>query len=373
MAAILTIVPYKIFPAKVGGQKGIALFNEYLAKETSLLCISVKDNDPGQAKGYTLMNILSGSPFRYINPLYIFIIRKIIKQQHITILLLEHPYYGWLGIMLKWLTGVQLAVHSHNIEALRWKTLGKWWWPVLWQYEKMVHRAANYNFFIQDDDRALAIRKFKLSPAACTTITYGIEWDTPPSTAERLRCRTALQHQHAIADTEAILLFNGTLDYPPNLSALKNILEKINPILMSTGFAYKIIICGRGLPAVMNELKDFIGKNIIYAGFADDITAYFKGADIFINPVIDGGGIKTKLVEALGYGTTSVSTINGSIGVTKEDAGELLRITDNDDWNEFSAEIIRAFQSAKTAVPASFYKKFYWGNIAKKAAAFIHL
>ncbi len=49
--------------------------------------------------------------------------------------------------MLKWFTGVKLIVHSHNIEGLRWKTLGKWWWKGLWIYEKWVHRQADLQLF----------------------------------------------------------------------------------------------------------------------------------------------------------------------------------------------------------------------------------
>jgi hypothetical protein len=64
----------------------------------------------------------------------------------------------------------------------------------------------------------------------------------------------------------------------------------------------------------MNELKNYADQNIIYAGFVDDISIYFKGADVFINPVSYGGGIKTKLVEALGYNLNAVSTSNGAIG-----------------------------------------------------------
>ena len=111
MPTILSLVSYKIFPAKLGGQKGIALFNEYLAKETNLICATVKSNDPAFAKGYSMLNVLSNSSFRYINPFYFFTISKLIKQYQVTHLLLEHPYYGWLGILLKWITGVkQLSI-----------------------------------------------------------------------------------------------------------------------------------------------------------------------------------------------------------------------------------------------------------------------
>ena len=46
MANVLSIVSYKIFPAKFGGQKGIASFNEYFSKYHNLYCVTVEDNKP---------------------------------------------------------------------------------------------------------------------------------------------------------------------------------------------------------------------------------------------------------------------------------------------------------------------------------------
>src|SRR5687767_8429839 len=107
------------------------------------------------------------------------------------------------------------------------------------------------------------------------------------------------QEKHAIGENETIILFNGVLDYKPNLDALLVILEKINPFLLAhPSFKYKILICGKNLPDDLNELKAYKDKNILYAGFVNDIDAYFKGADLFLNPVQSGGGIKTKMVEA---------------------------------------------------------------------------
>ena len=41
---VISLVPYKIFPAVTGGQKNIAVFNEYLSKQCSLVCVTVKSN-----------------------------------------------------------------------------------------------------------------------------------------------------------------------------------------------------------------------------------------------------------------------------------------------------------------------------------------
>jgi glycosyltransferase involved in cell wall biosynthesis len=114
-------------------------------------------------------------------------------------------------------------------------------------------------------------------------------------------------------------------------------------------------------------LKDEEKNNIIYAGFVDDITVYFKGADIFINPVTDGGGIKTKLVEALGYNLTCISTIEGAIGVPESITGNKLIIVDHKNWAEF-ARAVSNTNLLNGNVDDDFFNHFFWDKIAEKAA-----
>ena len=115
---------------------------------------------------------------------------------------------------------------------------------------------------------------------------------------------------------------------------------------------------------------DYKDKHIIYAGFVDDINIYFKGADIFINPVIDGGGIKTKLVEAMGYNCSVISAKSGATGIPAEVMGAKMKIIEDTDWETFANEVINLQTGEQT--PATFFKHFYWDNIAKTAAAVIN-
>ncbi len=368
MINVLSIVSYNFLPAKMGGQKGIAFFYQFFSQKVNLTCVTTKSNDVSYAKEYTVLPILSESKLRYINLFYFFTIRKIINQKNITHLIIEHPYYGWLGILLKLFCNVKLIVHSHNIEALRFKSIGKWWWGILFNYEKLTHKKANYNFFIQDDDKNYAIKNFKLLPEKCTTITYGFELSQPPTALQQKEAKDYLHKKYGIREDEKILLFNGTLNYKPNLDALKIILSTINTVLIEKGnFNYKIIICGNKLPAELNNLEG--NKNIIYAGFVDDITTYFKGADIFLNPVIEGGGIKTKVVEALGYNLSVISTQSGAIGIPEQITNGKLTTVEDNNWEGF-IESIYAIDISKT-IPAAYFTHFYWGSIANKACAFI--
>ena len=355
----------------MGGQKGIAFFYNYLSEDINLTCVTTKANNTAAVSGYEVLNILSNSGSRYINVFYFFTLRKIIKEKQITHLIIEHPYYGWLGILLKIFCKVKLIVHSHNIEALRFKSTGRWWWRILWQYEKFTHQRADANFFIHDEDRDFAINKFKLVATRSITITYGFELQKTPSAEERLTAKNELSKLYKTNTDTRLLLFNGTLDYKPNLDALDSILEYINPLLLSFDhFNYKIIICGKGLPSRYDELKSYESKNIIYAGFVDDINVYFKGVDIFINPVTDGGGIKTKVVEALGYGLSVISTKSGATGIPMNITGNKMKIIADKDWGEFAKQA--GIINTTTSIPNSFFDHFYWGNITAKAAAMIN-
>ena len=369
MPTIISVVSYPFLPAKLGGQKGIALFYKYFSRHCRLLCITTKKNEPAAAEGYQVINTISNSKLRYVNFSLVFPITRRIRQEQASHFILEHPYYGWLGILLKNKTQAKMVLHAHNIEYTRWQSLNKWWWPILRWYEGMTMRAADYLFFKTNEDRHHAVSMFKLDPGKTAVITYGIEWNTIPEDDEVLSANKKLRLLHNIDAQTRIFLFNGSLDYTPNLQAVKTIVDIINPILLQGRMAYKIIICGRGLPAELSELRAYADKNIIYAGFVDDISLYFKGADVFINPVTDGGGIKTKLVEALGYNLDAISTVSGAIGVDTVLTGSKMKIVADDDWNAFAQAMGAEIVSGQ--VPPAFFEHFYWGNIADKAYRFI--
>lgn len=368
MAIVISIVSYPFLPARVGGQRGIALFNKYFARHLELICVTTKANEPAAAEGYEVRNILSNSAFRYINPLYFFTLRDLIREKKASHILLEHPYYGWLGVLLKWFTGVKLVVHSHNLEALRWKTLGKWWWSLLWWYEKYTHRNADYNFFIHDQSRQYAIERFGLDPLKCLTVTYGIETDHLAAVGERIAAKKELRNRCNIADVEFILLFNAAFRYSPNLDALQKITDVIYPLLIKKqGFQFKIIICGTDIPAELGRKKQ---DGILFAGFVEDMGLFAMGSDIFLNPVTEGGGIKTKLVEALAYNLNVVSTTIGATGVDPDYCNGKLLLSPDHDWEAFVKLIVDASQ-IRADTPPVYFEQFYWGNAARRAADFI--
>lgn len=368
MIHVLSITSYQVFPAIMGGQKGIALFNRYLSKHVHLTCATIPVNAEKAQEPYDILPVFSGSKLRYINPLYFFKLKKLIKQRKITHILLEHPYYGWLGFLLSRFLKVRVVVHSHNIESLRFKDFGKWWWRLMWSYEKWVHRMVDYSFFISEEDRQYAIKNFGLNPEATTVVTYGIRQSSPGTHIQKKEAKKIVCNQHALDEKDILLLYSATLYYGPNLTALDAILKEINPLLQQKKIKYTIIVCGSHLPEHYNRLSAYNDQHILYAGFVDDIELYFRAADIFLNPISEGGGIKTKLVEALAGNASAVSYQSGAYGVPLSVTGRKLQVVVDNDAPAFAEAIHAISGKLEEDIPESFFQHFYWDNITRKAA-----
>lgn len=363
------MAPYSYLPYQSGGQKLIAQFLEYLGQATTLTVVSVQTNDARLARNYKLLPLLSGKSSRYYDTSLIKKISSLVTAEGIQTIIWEHPYYAWLAFRVRKRTGVKTIFHTHNIEYQRFRSLGKWWWPLLKLYEKWCFKKADMIFFITPEEREFAITKWGIDPAKCANIPFGVPVKEYP--ADKQACREKIAALHGIAPGEKILLFNGVLSYPPNLDALHAILQQVNPILQQQeGFRYKIIVCGKGLPDSMNGLKDWQSQHIIYAGFVDDIEMYFKAADVFLNPVQRGGGIKTKMVESIAYGTTVVATESGAAGIERMACGDKLVVVSDDDWNAFAASVMHEAK-INAITPEHFYQHYYWGNIVQRVLACI--
>lgn len=367
MKKVLAIAPYPYLPFFSGGQKFIAKFLEYLGKEVDLTVISTEGNDWSLARNYRGISLLKRSFSRYYDRSLIKKIAAEINEQRYDAVIWEHPYYAWLAFRIRKETGVKTFFHTHNIEYQRFRSTGRWWWPVLKVYEKYCFKKADGIFFITPEDKAFAIREWKINAQKCFDVPFGVDIRSFPP--DRTESRNIVREKHGIGAHEKILFFNGLLDYKPNLDALKVILNQINPLLkQQPGFSYKILICGKRLPPEFNGLKDYISANIIYAGFINDIDIYYKASDILLNPVQSGGGIKTKLVESIAYGTTAISTRSGATGIEIQVCGDKLQILDDNDWTGF-VHAITSRGHTDSETPAGFYRHYYWGYILERILA----
>jgi glycosyltransferase involved in cell wall biosynthesis len=360
---ILSLVWFRIFPAKYGGQKGIALFHKYLSEHTALTCLCSADNKGEHGMPFTILPHLPASRWQLVNPLVWWRILRTARKEKANIILLEHPYHAIAGILCRRLLGTKLVLHQHNIEYLRFKELGKWWWPVLQSLERMACRTSHLVFFKTAEDIDFALLKFNLDPGRCALLPYGVERE------ERMAgSRKDIQQQYGLKDQSVIILFAGTLDYEPNAEAVASIYRKLAPQLEALNFSFRILICGRNKFPRFAWLHQLQHPSVTMVGEVDDIRPYLDAADVFIDPVLSGGGIQTKILDALARHCTVVSFEHGATGIDQLIVEQKLVWVEDGAWKDFAAAIRHAAHIT-TNTPEAFFKKYSWETIAGKAAA----
>lgn len=363
---LLIIVPYPVpVPPFSGGQRAIYFPLLELSKLNTVYTYTLKQNTfPFVAYNY---NEMSNGKGRYVNLLIGIRLLKIIKKHSIEIVQFEHPYFAWLMLFLKIFSSVKISLQTHNVEYLRFKQMGKAWWPILKAYEKMAFRCADVVYYKTDEDKALACTVFGDCRKNGTVIHYGVDMAEMPTDNYFKNAEFVVREENKLSD-EKIILFNGSLSYRPNELAVEQIVEKINPVLQQSLSNYKILICGKGL---RNELVEKINAidEIIYTGFVKDIDVYFAACDVFINPVVEGGGVKTKLIEALGFGKESITYFSGSFGAEPQATGGRLHIVEDYNAEKFAEAMIQSLSNPVEDSNAAFYETYNWAKIAAKISA----
>lgn len=359
---ILSIVPSPLLPANSGGQKCTYFRLNEMAKSVDITVITdTKSTTHGHH--FKLKPLIKHNKLKYFSIKNYKIIKEQIEIEKPDVVLLEQTFMGLLVYWACKKTNVPYSVYNHNIEYLRFKSIGKIWWILMFILEKFTYKNAKSLFFITDFDKQKATKQLKANKEKCHVATYGIPQEKPIfATLEKI---AEVRKRHSISTNERVFMFFGVLSYSPNLQALEIILKKINPILKNDCKEnYKILICGGGLPDSYNKLQDFEKDNVIYTGFVKNIDEYVQSADVILNPVQTGGGIKTKVIEALGFNKNVVSTQTGAIGISIENSVPKLTIVNDNDWVDFAKKIIQVCNN-KEIITNKFFENYTWKATAK--------
>ena len=147
MPNVLGLVSFRIYPTLMGGQKGVALFYEYLQRHVSVLLAGSMDNVPTER--VQMQRMLFPNKRIYRNLFKQASLRQLVISEKIDVIIAEHSYTGWLAYWLHQKTGRPFIIHSHNIESRRFQKMKKWWWRGYRSYEGWIHRKAQHSFFYQ--------------------------------------------------------------------------------------------------------------------------------------------------------------------------------------------------------------------------------
>ena len=159
--------------------------------------------------------------------------------------------------------------------------------------------------------------------------------------------------------TDPQMLFVGFLPHTPNAEALEYFIRQELPLVRRQEPNARLMVVGEGASnALLGLMHD---NDVDYRGYIEKIWEAYWGARVYVAPVNSGGGIRTKILEAMAAGVPIVSNSFAPSGLGLHSDHQLVI---RDTPEESAAAVLRLFrdddywysirQSARTLVENSF-------------------
>jgi glycosyltransferase involved in cell wall biosynthesis len=324
--------------------------------------VGTQDNGSDLGFNFVLHRVFPPSMRRYLPWAGLRKVKGIALRYDVSHIICEHPYMAPLAIALSKALKVPWILRSHNIEALRFKQLGKPWWRLLHVYEGYAMRSAHAILFITQEDYDLGIEEYDLAPDKCHIAPFGTNLKEIPGGREE--ARRVIAERLNLDERVPWIYFLGVFNYGPNADAAEHLICQLFPKMREAGMDFELIIAGKGLPSHLQALVAAGGRGLHYAGFVEDLDSFIRACDIMVNPLASGGGIKTKAIEALAYNKIVVSTEHGAAGIHREYCGTNLIVVPDGDTPAFLKGVAQAMER-KAELPEAFYQHYNWEAIGK--------
>ena len=111
------------------------------------------------------------------------------------------------------------------------------------------------------------------------------------------------------------VLWLGSFSWWPNEEGMRWFFEQVFPLLHDKLEDSNIVfhVVGSNPAPFIQSFHD--GKHVFIHGFVDDISALFNDSHMLIAPVLNGGGVRVKVIEAISKGVPVLGTSKGCEGI----------------------------------------------------------
>lgn len=205
----------------------------------------------------------------------------------------------------------RFTVFQHNVETIIWRRheehAGS---PIrraymhlqasrMFRYEQDICQRAAQVIAVSPVDRTVMRDLFGLERVRDIATGVDIEFFQPPAAAAR------------VAD----LVFLGSMDWMPNIHAMREFVSQILPLIRRRRPDCSVAIVGRDPAPEILALAE-ADSNLRVTGTVPDVRPYLWGSTVSIVPMYIGGGTRLKIYESMAAKTPVVSTSVGAEGLS---------------------------------------------------------
>lgn len=117
-------------------------------------------------------------------------------------------------------------------------------------------------------------------------------------------------------NTKPSIAFHGGMKWPPNRATSLYLIQEILPLLEQAHPAVSLRIAGG---PIFEKLAAFGKiKGVEICGFVEDLREWLAECDVYVMPMLQGSGVKTKLIETMAAGLPIVTNSMGAEALPAE-------------------------------------------------------
>jgi glycosyltransferase involved in cell wall biosynthesis len=162
------------------------------------------------------------------------------------------------------------------------------------------------------------------------------------------------------------LVFTGKMDFRPNVDAVLWFADQVFPLIRARQPDARFYVVGQRPHERLERLRGTAG--IVITGRVPETQPYIAGADVYVIPLLSGGGTRFKVLEAMTLGRPVVSTTMGCDGFPVSSGCEVLLADDAEAFAERVLELLADPERGNSLSRAArrFAAQYDWGAIVPK-------
>ena len=138
--------------------------------------------------------------------------------------------------------------------------------------------------------------------------------------------------------TGPILVFEGTMDFPPNVEAALHFGRNIFPRIKQRMPEAKALIVGRN---PVDQIKAMHSEDFVVTGTVDDVRETVLKGSVFACPMLGGIGQKNKILQAWSMGLPIVATHVAAAGLDARHGDNIILTDDPGDFADRAVDLLQ--------------------------------
>ncbi len=290
-------------------------------------------------------NLLRGTSYhisRFHQPAYHRALAKWLDDEDFDIVQLETLYLSPYIPTIRRHSDAQVVMRAHNVEHEIWERCSDniSFAPKRWYLRHLTRQLRDYERSqLNQYDLLLPIthrdkRNFERLGSRGLTQVLPIGLETP--------CGPPSYHSYAAAPD---LHFIGSLDWLPNLEGLQWFLHEVWPLIHERCPRVRFHIAGRNMPHSIRALE--IDKVVVH-GEVESSCDFVSSHSISVVPLLSGGGMRAKILEAMSLGRTVITTTIGLEGIRARNRRDLFIADTAEQFAQVIEECLRRGRSLES-------------------------